>query len=190
MGKRGPAPKPTTLKKLEGNPGKRALNASEPRPAAKLPTCPRHLSKEARSEWRRITKELAEMKLLTAVDRAALAAYCQCWARWVEIELELQAIDPETNMPKHELIGSTDKGYDFANPLLGAANNALKQMKLFLVEFGMTPSSRSRISLPPEESEDPYEQFRLRPVGNPFSNGEDDDLDGAAMSQAKRGALG
>ena len=30
MGKRGPAPKPTALKVLQGNPGKRKLNDSEP----------------------------------------------------------------------------------------------------------------------------------------------------------------
>ncbi len=37
MGQRGPAPKPTALRILEGNPGKRPLNASEPRPRAGRP---------------------------------------------------------------------------------------------------------------------------------------------------------
>lgn len=156
---RGRPPKPTELKKLAGNPGKRKLNESEPKPAKKLPTCPRHLTKEARAEWRRISRELADMNLLTAVDRAALAAYCQCWARWVEIEMELQRVDEETQKPVHELLGSTDKGYDFANPLLGAANSAMKQMKGFLMEFGMTPASRSRVSVGGDAPDDPYEQF-------------------------------
>jgi hypothetical protein len=31
-GSRGPAPKPTAIKKAEGNPGKRKLNTEEPEP--------------------------------------------------------------------------------------------------------------------------------------------------------------
>lgn len=73
MGQRGPAPKPTALKRLQGNPGKRALNESEPRPAATLPRCPSHLQGEARAEWRRVARALHESGLLTQVDRAALA---------------------------------------------------------------------------------------------------------------------
>jgi phage terminase small subunit len=39
------------------------------------PTCPRHLSREAKVEWRRITRELKHLGLLTKIDRAALAIY-------------------------------------------------------------------------------------------------------------------
>jgi len=39
---------------------------------------------EARKEWRRLSKELAELRLLTEIDRGMLAAYCQAHALWVE----------------------------------------------------------------------------------------------------------
>ena len=36
----GRKPKPTAVKKLEGNPGKRKLNKKEPVPAKGMPECP------------------------------------------------------------------------------------------------------------------------------------------------------
>jgi hypothetical protein len=51
-----------------------------------LPRCPAHLSDVARKEWRRIATPLYRMGVLSVTDRAALAAYCQAWARWVEAE--------------------------------------------------------------------------------------------------------
>lgn len=75
---RGPKPTPTALRRLQGNPGKRAGNHDEPVPPADLPTCPNHLNAPAREEWDRLASVLHEMGVVTLVDRAALAAYCQC----------------------------------------------------------------------------------------------------------------
>lgn len=154
----GRKPLPTQMKVLRGNPGKRALNKAEPKPQVKAPPCPRHLSKEARKEWRRISKELLTLGLLTVVDRAALAAYCQAWSRWVEAEEQM-------SKPDFKLVRSTDKGYEHASPWVGVANNALKQMKAFLVEFGLTPASRSRVSVAKPEEKDPYSEFLARKAG-------------------------
>ena len=41
---RGRRPKPTAIRRSEGNPGKRAWNHDEPVPPDDLPTCPEHLS--------------------------------------------------------------------------------------------------------------------------------------------------
>src|SRR5438067_3785806 len=73
---RGRRPKPTRLKMLTGNPGKRPLNHDEPRPEANIPECPPELGPLARQEWDRLVGELAALRLLTNLDRAALAAYC------------------------------------------------------------------------------------------------------------------
>ena len=132
----GRKPKPTALKELAGNPGKRALNRREPKPANGLPTCPRHLTGEARRESRRGAGELARMGVVTVVDRAALAAYCQAWARWVEAEGEVARLGT---------IVKTAGGNLIQNPYLAVANRALEQMTRLAGEFGMTPSSRSRV---------------------------------------------
>ena len=71
---RGRKPKPTMIKVLEGNPGKRAINDREPEPPAGIPECPDFLDEEARAEWFRTAKVLSDMRLLTLVPRSASIA--------------------------------------------------------------------------------------------------------------------
>jgi P27 family predicted phage terminase small subunit len=147
----GRKPKPTALKELQGNPGKRALNKSEPQPAGS-PKCPPHLDKAAKAEWRRISDELTRLGLLTMVDRAALAAYCASWSRWVSAEESIRKFGLVIKSPK--------SGYPVQNPYVGIGNTALDTMRKFLTEFGMTPASRSRLSVEPLAPEaDPFEAF-------------------------------
>jgi P27 family predicted phage terminase small subunit len=143
------------MKVLEGNPGKRALNKNEPKPIARIPPCPKFLSKEAKREWRRISRELLDLGLLTVVDRAALAAYCQCWARWAEAEEKMGEED-------FVMLNTTDKGYKHVSPWFTVANAALKQMRGYLSEFGLSPASRSRVTVTKEEAQDPYTEFLNR----------------------------
>lgn len=147
---RGRKPVPTELKKLRGNPGKRALPANEPKPRRVLPRAPKHLSAVAKAEWQRLARELFELGLLTVVDRTALAAYCAAYARWVRAEEE---------MADGNLVGTNDKGVPIKSPWVTIANEALSQMKAFMVEFGMTPSSRARIKPAEKPEEDPFEAF-------------------------------
>lgn len=146
---RGRKPKPTNLKILYGNQGKRALNEDEPTPDVEIPEVPPHLDEEAREEWSRIALELHTLRVLARVDRAALAAYCQAWSRWVKAE----GIIAKTG----EVLKSADTGNFYRNPWLDVANRAMKQMHEFLVEFGMTPSSRSRIKVQPAKETTKWE---------------------------------
>jgi P27 family predicted phage terminase small subunit len=91
---RGRKPKPTHLKLLEGNPGRRSLNRNEPRPQVKVPTCPQHLCPSAKAEWKRLAPQLFVLGVLTALDRTTLAAYCQAYGRWVEAEQKLKRRRP------------------------------------------------------------------------------------------------
>jgi P27 family predicted phage terminase small subunit len=134
----GPAPKPTALKKLAGNPGKRPLNENEPKPQAVHLHAPAHLTEVARAEWRRITPELYRLGLLTVIDRSFLAGYCESWADWIEAEKHLK---------DEGKVLETDKGYKYINPWVTEKNKALEKMHKFGVEFGFSPSSRTRIKL-------------------------------------------
>lgn len=139
MGERGPAPKPTALKVLQGNPGKRGLPKGEPRPAAgKVPPAPRWLGEEARREWRRVARALHAAGLLTEADHDALALYCETFASWRRAEAQVRA--------KGEVV-RTAGGNVIQNPYLSIANRAKKDALLLLREFGMTPAARSRISV-------------------------------------------
>lgn len=137
---RGRKPKPTKLKELAGNPGKRALNPNEPEPPVpdRAPYAPRYLNKDAQKEWRRVVGVLIELGLYTDLDYAALAMYCQAYGRWVQMERELADEDLV-------LVGA--EGGLYQNPKLHVANKAWEQMRKILAEFGLTPSSRSRLEL-------------------------------------------
>lgn len=142
----GRKPIPTNLHILRGNPGKRPLNENEPKPANEKPRCPSHLSEEAKKEWRRMSDKLHKLGLLTEIDGAALAAYCQAYGRWVEAE---------QNVKKYGMVMlSPDKGWPVQSPYLSIANKALEQMHKYLTEFGMTPSSRSRIVVSKQDKND------------------------------------
>ena len=150
---RGRKPKPTNSKLLAGNPGKRKVNAQEPRPPGLIPPCPRHLSAEARREWKRISVGLRRVGLLSQIDRAALAAYCQWWARWVKAEQKL-AKQGEVVKASNPHAGRKAM---VRNPWFLVAIQAWDHVRKLLVEFGMTPSSRSRLPIRfpacPEEDE-------------------------------------
>jgi hypothetical protein len=71
-------------KVLTGNPGKRALNMDEPQPEPAIPDCPPELGDVAKREWDRLVGELATLRIITNLDRAALAAYCNAYALWAD----------------------------------------------------------------------------------------------------------
>ena len=82
----GRKPKPTHLKLVTGNPGRRPLSAVEAQAVPALPSPPPHLSDDAKVEWGRVSEELYKIGLLSGIDRASLAAYCQAYGRWATAE--------------------------------------------------------------------------------------------------------
>ena len=137
---RGRKPKPTHAKLLAGNPGHRPLNDREPDAPSGIPECPEHLDDEARAEWFRTSKVLLDMGLLSTADRAALAAYCVTYSRSVEAEKIVKKFGT--------IVKSPVKNFPMKSPYLCIAEGAMEQMRKLLVEFGLTPSSRSRIRVP------------------------------------------
>ena len=145
MARPGPPPKPTALKLIAGNPGKKRLPQGEPKPMVEAPVPPKHLAAEACVEWERLAPILVRLKLLTKLDRAALAAYCQAWARHVEAEEQVA---------RASALAFTHNGYPIMNPWITISRQAVDQMARFMTEFGMTPAARTRISAPDPELDD------------------------------------
>lgn len=143
---RGRRPKPTALKELEGNPGKRGLNKKEPKPDIGIPTCPNHLKGVARQEWNRVSKQLLALGLIARTDRAALAAYCTAYKDYV---------DAENALKKQGVVIFSENGGAYQNPWMGIKKRSMDQMVKFGAEFGLTPSSRVRLQVdkPTEEDE-------------------------------------
>jgi P27 family predicted phage terminase small subunit len=131
------------VKVLTGNPGKRPLNQNEPRPEPVAPDCPAELGPSARREWDRLVGELASLRILTGLDRAALAAYCGAYGLWAEATEAIQ---------KYGVMVKSPTGFPMQSPYVAIANRQAEIMMRIASEFGFTPASRSRISAPaPEE---------------------------------------
>lgn len=136
MAIKGRKPKPTAVKKLEGNPGRRPLNGREPVPPQTEIRCPSWLLPEAKREWKRLASALQAMGVLTVADLTAFSGYCQAYARWKEAE---------EFITQHGSIFKTPSGYVQQVPQVSIAQQNLKIMQSFCAEFGLTPASRSRI---------------------------------------------
>lgn len=149
----GRPPKPTKLKLIQGTFRKgRAKN--EAKPEAAIPHVPSQLSDEAKVEWSRISSELMKLGLLSQIDRAALAVYCQCWADWADaadkVNRHGKVIKTGERIVEHK-DGSIEKsgGNLVENPYFSVMKRSAELVHKFLTEFGMTPASRTRINAAP-----------------------------------------
>lgn len=158
---RGRKPKPTALKLLDGTRADR-INTAEPSPAKGRPERPAHLDDVACAEWDRIVPQLEQLGVLSQVDGAALALYCGAFS---------EMLAAEASVREYGLLidtGITAEGATpgkKANPAVAIARQARAQLHRLLVEFGLTPSSRSRLKAnTAERPRDALEEFlRKRP---------------------------
>ena len=148
--KAGRRHKPTALKILEGNPGKRPLNKDEPKPKRGIPESPFPLDDDAQEEWDRISQVLDEMGVLTKADGLALAHYCQQHSIFINAQRQMDGAP---------LVITTATGHPMPNPLLAIKNKAQEQIRRFLIEFGLTPAARAKISVQPKTENNEFESF-------------------------------
>lgn len=151
MGQRGPKPESNVIKLLRGNPGRRTLDLSDGvQPEVAVPDVPAHLSLDARKEWRRITVELEAVGLISRLDRAALAIYCQTWGRLMLAERALaakqkQAKDAGLDEAEAVFTQQTPTGFMRESALFRVVGKLQQDCDRYLASFGMSPSSRSRV---------------------------------------------
>jgi len=150
---RGRKPTPTALKVLHGNPGRRPLNAREPKPKVGLPPCPSSLKGTARLAWRQMAKMLRDAGIGTVLDRNAMILLVDAWETYVSAT---------TTLRQSGLLVKSPTGYPMQNPLLAVANRAHEQIVRLLAEFGMTPASRTRVHVELPQAPDPLQEFLSR----------------------------
>ena len=156
----GRKPKPTAVKELLGNPGKRPLNHNEPKFTG-VPLCPSWLPASAKTEWKRIVEQLSDLDMLRSTDQAALAAYCVSYARWMKAE---QLVTKEGQTTKQPLVDKTGlplldpKGKVLYKIIRHPATIIAKDERASMLKaaslFGFDPSSRSRVQLPEQKDTD------------------------------------
>jgi P27 family predicted phage terminase small subunit len=142
VGYSGPPPKPTVIRKAEGNPGKRPFNEREPQPAVVRPRMPKHLNDLAKKEWKRLCPLLERMRVLTEADGIALANLCFDYATLVQAQ---------ESLTKTGLLSKSGRsGMIHQSPLLNVVAVTTDRVTRALREFGLTPASRSRIQMTDE----------------------------------------
>jgi len=150
--------KPTILRMVDGNRGKRPPPKNEAKVSPGLPTPPDFLCEVALAEWDRVAADLYKVGLLTELDRAALAAYCTAYARYVKAEQALAQL-AEDDPVNGGLTVTTTNGNVVQNPMLGIARRANADALRAAAAFGMTPASRSGVEARPPETEDDASEF-------------------------------
>ena len=140
MGKRGPKPLPTSVINIRGGTQhyhrKKENLDLEPQPDANIPPCPTHLDLRAKQEWMRMAKELDDCGILTNLDMAVFASYCNSYSRWIRATKQVKKQGSVITLPS---------GFKQQNPNLTIANKAEEMMLKSAVQMGLTPSSRSQV---------------------------------------------
>ncbi len=148
----GPPRKPTVLKLIEGNRGKRSLPKNEPKPRGDLKAVrpPARLT-DAQAEVWRYTLENCPPGLLTHVDRELLIAWCvasEMHARASRLQAEKDAKAREEG--GEELLARTKGGY-MQSSYLSIINRQAVLLNQLAAALGFSPASRTRINAPEDE---------------------------------------
>ena len=131
--KSGRKKKPTLLKLVTGNPGRRPINPTEPEPAPGEVLAPDWLDEEGRKKWAEV---LENCHWIAPADGDMLALYCDAYSHY----LKAQRLSIKTPLVK------TTEGKMIKNPAWTARNEAFHQMRSAGSELGLSPSSRAGIS--------------------------------------------
>ena len=131
---------PSAVLKLRGT-FRKDRSRHEPKPPPDAPECPDWLDEQAKSAWQQLLPQLQQMGVLSRIDANALARYCQFFARWKKAEQFLakhgDVYPIKDEQGKVRCLQQVPQ-VAIAHKL-GALLTRLEQ------EFGMTPSSRTRI---------------------------------------------
>lgn len=149
--------KPTKIKIAEGNPGKKKLTPElEPKFVNELPDPPSHLSDYAREEWESMARDLHDAGVLTRVDGRGFASYCEAYAMWRTCCEEIKKMGGLLIIEDHY-------GDQKVNPYVKLSFECMTKLLAFLVQYGLTPASRSKITIhDPKKEEDPFEEFQKK----------------------------
>jgi P27 family predicted phage terminase small subunit len=150
MAKAGRRPKPTALRILEGT--AKSKTKREPSAPVGVPPMPERLKVDAVAleKWNELAGILSRMGVLTTGDGEALATLCEVHSAEQSCLLQLRA---------GGAVMHTDLGGVKPNPA-GPMYRSLVAMKASLLsEFGLTPSSRTKLATQVEVKKDELEEF-------------------------------
>jgi len=148
----GRPPKPTALKLVEGNRGKRAINKQEPDPdyldnldppewLAGIPG--------VAEVWKELAADLRAAKLLTKVDVTALSQLCVSIAQYRNAARRTGEDLVRAKMALNDEGNPVEVG-EHINPWMLVQSMSFKQANVLMQQFGMTPAARTRVAINPQ----------------------------------------
>lgn len=165
MGKRGPAPEPSIYRYVRGNPSKKQFSPHEPTPDLLDDLDPpEEIASDdlAVKKWRQSVPVLRRMRVFTEADTDAWVLYCRTWANWMRAKAKCDQfgrdnisyeVDPSRKDGKLKIKWTQPYTWAVEEKALASDLRRLQQ------EFGMTPSSRSQVTIHSNADEDPIAAF-------------------------------
>lgn len=151
MGK-GRKPTPSHLKVVRGTNRADRGAKNEPTPDRARPSAPADMSDRGREAWGYVVAVLDRMGVLTEADAMAVELMCEARADWLSARDEIIAGGGETY--------TTEGGLIKAHPAVAMRNDAARRLQSLLAEFGMTPSSRSKVNASEDDKKaDPAAEY-------------------------------
>lgn len=135
--------KPSALKLIQGNAGKRAANAQEPEsPLLDNLEPPEHLPQPVAAVWRELAPKLRRAHVLTELDTPLLEITCESIAGF------RQTLDKTAD--GKSLVRNAETGSISLSPWELLKSMHVKRAMAALREFGATPAARSRVMVDPQ----------------------------------------
>jgi P27 family predicted phage terminase small subunit len=138
-------PKPTAIRKIEGNLGRRPFNMLEPHPDQVEPDLPSYLNTAAKREWRKLVPILQRMRVLTEADGGMLANICLSVARLRQIRAAIDVLEKDGRSAL--LMENKRSGMVVVSPLIRQEHREVELLMKLSREFGLSPSSRARVEI-------------------------------------------
>ena len=133
--------KPSALKLVAGNPGKRVVNGGEPEPMLLTDlTPPPHLSERSADVWKQLAPMLRRLQVLTEADVISLEMLCDAVADY-RFAREKRG---------DSFVVTSSKGSQMVSQWLVAQQMSSKRAEGFMGKFGMDPVSRSKVMVEPQ----------------------------------------
>lgn len=156
MGK-GRKPTPSHLKVVRGTNRADRMNDAEPNPRRARPSAPEHMSARGREAWDYVVDILDRMGVLTEADALAVELLCEARADWLSARDAIEAAGGETY---ESVNGVTGQRLVKAHPAVAMRSDAARRLQSLLAEFGMSPSSRTKVRAEErDEKDDPAARY-------------------------------
>lgn len=147
----GRKPKPTQLRVLQGNPGKRAINKQEPMFSSDLPQPPQYLNERAKEIFCELRDEIDQMGYASRSHARALGLVA---TRLEEVEHCAAVLDQSGYY--YETTTEWGETIKHIRPEVSIRQKSLLHAHSLLAEFGLTPSSASRIVVPSKQKNNAF----------------------------------